>query len=148
MSGKLYCSAFLLTVCVARDQPDRLNSSVETHIKRRIPVPSDALIDRQQLQLQAIVIPLVQQSHDMSQDGAVFAAGCSDAHFIAAREELSSEDGVVDFSFKDLEEAGFAYWLRCLGPSEDGTSRWRRQAERAGRHLRLLLAKLEAAATF
>ena len=81
MSGMSYCSAFLLTVCGRVGEPFSFEplseregkATVQTHVKGSVAVSADALVDREEAQIETVVVALVQEFHDIREHGRVCA---------------------------------------------------------------------------
>ena len=114
--------------------------SSRAHLEGVISIACDSLVDRQQEEIQPVMIPLVQRLHDISQHRRIymklnlhpfthcsgqmdmnkytFAARRANSYAIAWLEELCFDDGVMHLGLKDIEEAVFANLLPSLGTSE------------------------------
>ncbi|OSS54061.1 hypothetical protein B5807_01135 [Epicoccum nigrum] len=73
-----------------------------------VSVPFDALVDRQQHEIQPVVVALVQCFEYRSQHRRVLAARSADGDALAALEQVGREDGVVDFRLEHVDEARLA----------------------------------------
>lgn len=73
-----------------------------------ISISFDALVDRQQHEVEPIVVALVQRLEHRGQHRRVLAARGSDRDALAALEEIRGDDGVVDFRLEDVDEARLA----------------------------------------
>lgn len=87
-----------------------------------ISVTRDALIHRQQQEVQPVLIALVQELHHMGQDGRVLPARGTDGHGLPVIKECSRRDGLMDLLLKSPKEAVLAEGVCSLGPLEHGPS--------------------------
>ncbi len=96
-------------------------------VERVVSVARDALVDRQQTQVEAVVIPLVQQCDDVGEDRRIFPARSRQGHALPSREQLVGADCVVDLGFKGQVEALAAEGLVGARAAEEGARRaaWR-----------------------
>jgi hypothetical protein len=76
-----------------------------TNVQAGISVTSYAFIDAEKIEVQAIIILLVEQSHDMCQHRRVLATASCNADFFTSLKQVGSEDGVVNLGFKSSKEA-------------------------------------------
>ena len=83
-----------------------------------VPVAGDALVDGEEEEVEAVVVPLVERLHDVGQDGGVLAARGADGDDLAALEELVLDDGEVDLGLEGPEEALLAEGVPGFGPLE------------------------------
>jgi hypothetical protein len=76
----------------------------------------NAFINGQEDQLQAVVVPLVEGLHDVSQNGRVFAAGSPDGDEVSGLEQAGLDDGEVDLGLEGVVEALFAQRVAGFRP--------------------------------
>lgn len=75
----------------------------------------DAFVYGEQVQVQAVAMPGVEELEDVGQDGGVLAAGSSDGHLGTGPEHTRRHDGVMHLGLEGPEEAVFAQRVIRLG---------------------------------
>ena len=87
-------------------------------LERVVTVAGDAFVNREQDQLDAIVVTFVELLEHIGEHGRVLAATGADADALASLEELRLADCLVDFFFEYEEEALSAHGVAGFRPLE------------------------------
>ena len=83
-------------------------------LKGVVPVPCDALINRQKLQIEPVVVPLVESGHDVDQHCRVFSTTSTHRDSFSPLKELIRHDSVMNLLLEDRVEAFEADWHAIL----------------------------------
>mmetsp|Transcript_72657 Transcript_72657/g.84394 ORF Transcript_72657/g.84394 Transcript_72657/m.84394 type:complete len:207 (+) Transcript_72657:347-967(+) len=82
--------------------------------KRIISISSDTFIDREKEEVQAIIIPFVQGTHNMCKHSGVFTTRSCDGYFLSRFKKFVRHNGIVDLLFKNVVETFLADHLPRL----------------------------------